>query len=262
MIKNNKQQLFLIMKEAINSSKPDNKFPKLLEKPKGNIYVLGAGKAAGSMAKAFEDECPFELEGFVVTRYDHFVKTKKIKVVEASHPIPDLNGYNATKKIIQIAKNTSKDDLVIFLISGGASALLCSPLDGINFDEKQKINNELLKSGASIDEMNIVRQSISAVKGGRLLELIKPSNCITYGISDIPGDDPSFIGSGPTIYSNNDPNKLFEILDNYQIEISKEILSIIKTNPLPKGINENFHLIASPMKALKAASNLAKKIGF
>ena len=262
MIKNNKQQLFLIMKEAINSSKPDNKFPKLLEKPKGNIYVLGAGKAAGSMAKAFEDECPFELEGFVVTRYDHFVKTKKIKVVEASHPIPDLNGYNATKKIIQIAKNTSKDDLVIFLISGGASALLCSPLDGIYFDEKQKINNELLKSGASIDEMNIVRQSISAVKGGRLLELIKPSNCITYGISDIPGDDPSFIGSGPTIYSNNDPNKLFEILDNYQIEISKEILSIIKTNLLPKGINENFHLIASPMKALKAASNLAKKIGF
>ena len=100
------------------------------KKPKCNIYVLGAGKAAGSMAKAFEDECPFELEGFVITRYDHFVKTKKIKVVEASHPIPDLNGYNATKKIIQIAKNTSKDDLVIFLISGGASALLCSPLDG------------------------------------------------------------------------------------------------------------------------------------
>ena len=156
-----------------------------------------------------EDECPFELEGFVVTRYDHFVKTKKIKVVEASHPIPDLNGYNATKKIIQIAKNTSKDDLVIFLISGGASALLCSPLDGINFVEKQKINNELLKSGASIDEMNIVRQSISAVKGGRLLELIKPSNCITYGISDIPGDDPSFIGSGPTIYTNNDTCLLY-----------------------------------------------------
>ena len=97
MIKNNKQQLFLIMKEAINPSKPDNNF-KIIKKPKGNIYVLGAGKAAGSMAKAFEDECPFELEGFVVTRYDHFVKTKKIKVVEASHPIPDLNGYNATKK--------------------------------------------------------------------------------------------------------------------------------------------------------------------
>ena len=262
MIKNNKQQLLLIMEEAINAAKPFNNFPKLVKKPKGKIYVLGAGKAAGSMAKAFEDQCLFDLEGLVITRYNHFVKTKKIKVVEASHPIPDLNGYNATKKIIQIAKNTSKDDLVIFLISGGASALLCSPLDGISFDEKQKINNELLKSGASIDQMNIVRQSISAVKGGRLLELIKPSNCITYGISDIPGDNPSFIGSGPTIYTNNNTNKFFEILDNYKIKISKEILSIIKNNLLPQGINENFRLIASPMKALKAAANLAKKIGF
>ena len=216
MIKNNKQHLFLIMEEAINSSKPNDNFPKLIEKPKGKIYVLGAGKAAGSMAKAFEDQCSFDLEGLVITRYDHFVKTKKIKVVEASHPIPDLNGHNATKKIMRIAKCTSKDDLVIFLISGGASALLCSPLDGINFDEKQIINKELLKSGASIDEMNIVRQSISAVKGGRLLELIKPSNCITYGISDIPGDDPSFIGSGPTIYSSNKPDRLFEILDKYR----------------------------------------------
>ena len=262
MIKNNKQQLLLIMEEAINAAKPFNNFPKLVKKPKGKIYVLGAGKAAGSMAKAFEDQCSFDLEGLVVTRYDHFVKTKKIKVLEASHPIPDLNGYNATKQIIQIAKNTSKDDLVIFLISGGASALFCSPLDGISFDEKQKINNELLKSGASIDQMNIVRQSISAVKGGRLLELIKPSNCITYGISDIPGDDPSFIGSGPTIYTNNDTNNFFEILDNYKIKISNEILSIVKNNLLPQGINENFHLIASPMKALKAAANLAKKIGF
>ena len=262
MIKNNKQQLLLIMEEAINAAKPFNNFPKLVKKPKGKIYVLGAGKAAGSMAKAFEDQCLFDLEGLVITRYNHFVKTKKIKVVEASHPIPDLNGYNATKKIIQIAKNTSKDDLVIFLISGGASALLCSPLDGISFDEKQKINNELLKSGASIDQMNIVRQSISAVKGGRLLELIKPSNCITYGISDIPGDNPSFIGSGPTVYTNNDTNKFFEIVDNYKIKISKEILSIIKNNLLPQGINENFRLIASPMKALKAAANLAKKIGF
>ena len=262
MIKNNKQQLLLIMEEAINTAKPVHNFPKLLKKPKGKIYVLGAGKAAGSMAKAFEEQCSFDLVGLVITRYDHFVKTKKIKVVEASHPIPDLNGYNATKQIIQIAKKTSKNDLVIFLISGGASALLCCPLDGISFDEKQKINNELLKSGASIDQMNIVRQSISAVKGGRLLELIKPSNCITYGISDIPGDDPSFIGSGPTIYTNNDTNKFFEILDNYKIKISKEILSIIKNNLLPQGINENFHLIASPMKALKAAANLAKKIGF
>ena len=135
MIKNNKQQLLLIMEEAINAAKPFNNFPKLVKKPKGKIYVLGAGKAAGSMAKAFEDQCSFDLEGLVVTRYDHFVKTKKIKVLEASHPIPDLNGYNATKQIIEIAKNTSKDDLVIFLISGGASALLCSPLDWICFDD-------------------------------------------------------------------------------------------------------------------------------
>ncbi len=262
MIKKNKQKLLLIMNEAINAARPSGNFPKLIKKPKGSIYVLGAGKAAGSMAKAFENQCPFDLKGLVITRYNHFVKTKKIKVLEASHPIPDINGLNATKKIIQIAQKTSKDDLVIFLISGGASSLLCCPLNQISLDEKQKINDQLLKSGASIDEINIVRQSISRVKGGRLLELIKPSKCITYGISDIPGDDPSYIGSGPTIYSNNNKKILFEILDNYKIKISNEIKTIIKNNPLPSGENKNFHLIASPIKALKAASSLSKKIGF
>ena len=159
----------------------------------------------------------------VVTRYGHNDKTKFVNVLEASHPIPDINGLNATKKIIKLAESASKNDLVIFLISGGASALLFSPLKGVSIKQKQYINDMLLKSGAPITEMNIVRQSISAIKGGRLSEIIKPAKLITYAISDIPGDDPKFIGSGPTVNSNITNNKAIEILKKYNIDVSFDI---------------------------------------
>ena len=201
-MKNVKKHLLDIMFKAIDASKPDGNFKILPDKPTGRTIIVGAGKAAASMARAFENTYPYHCEGVVVTRYGHNVETKNIKVIEASHPIPDTNGQNATEQIIQKVKNLSNEDLVVFLISGGASALFFSPLKGISFDQKQKINEKLLNSGAPIREMNIVRQSISSVKGGRFAQLIYPEKLITYAISDIPGDDPKFIGSGPTVNSS------------------------------------------------------------
>tara|TARA_B100001741_G_scaffold110983_1_gene91199 strand:+ start:593 stop:1846 length:1254 start_codon:yes stop_codon:yes gene_type:complete len=258
-MENIKEILFKIMSSALNASKPDGNFNYIPSKPKGKTIILGAGKASASMAKAFEKIYPHKLEGLVVTRYGHNDKTKFVNVLEASHPIPDINGLNATKKIIKLAESASKNDLVIFLISGGASALLFSPLKGVSIKQKQYINDMLLKSGAPITEMNIVRQSISAIKGGRLSEIIKPAKLITYAISDIPGDDPKFIGSGPTVNSNITNNKAIEILKKYNIDVSFDILNIIKNNQLPKVENTPFHYISTPMMALKAAKDEASR---
>ena len=263
MTKKIENDLIEIMYAAIDAAKPNNNFSFLPNKPNGKTYVFGAGKASASMAKAFEEFYPYHIDsGLVITRYGHSIKTNKIEILEAAHPLPDKNGLEATKKLINIAINTKEEDLVIFLISGGASALLISPINGISFERKQKINNLLLKSGAPIEEINIVRQSFSNVKGGRLLELIKPSKCITYGISDIPGDNPNFIGSGPTYYSNKKSKNPLDILNKYKIKLSKKEILILTSNPLPKGDNKDFYLISTPLKALEAASKKAEFLNF
>ncbi len=261
-MKNVKEILMKIMFSALKASKPDGKFNYIPDKPEGKTIVLGAGKASASMAKAFEKIYPHKIEGLVVTRYGHKDNTKFVNVLEASHPIPDINGLNATNKIIKIAKSACEKDLIIFLISGGASALLFSAAQGISFQQKKYINDMLLKSGAPIIEMNIVRQSISAIKGGRLSELIKPAKLITYAISDIPGDDPTFIGSGPTVSSNVNINKAIQILKKYNIHISEEILNIIKNNKIPKIEPTPFYFISTPMMALKASKEEASRHNF
>ena len=156
---NFEKSLKLIMKSALDAAKPEGKFRNLPQKPKGKLIVLGAGKASASMAQEFENIYDGLLEGLVVTRYGHYTKTKFIKIVEASHPEPDKNGLLASKKIFDLATQSSKDDHVVFLISGGASSLLTLPAKGVSFEEKQRINKELLRCGAPIDEMNIVRRS-------------------------------------------------------------------------------------------------------
>ena len=196
---NLKNSLTLIMNSALEAAKPKGKFKSLPKKPKGKLIVLGAGKAGASMAQEFENTYDGPLEGLVVTRYGHYTKTKFIKIIEASHPEPDKNGLIASKKIFELATKSSKDDHVVFLISGGASSLLTFPAKGVVFKEKQRINKELLRCGAPIDEMNIVRRSLSKIKGGRLAQAILPAKLTTYMISDIPRDDPAYIGSGPTI---------------------------------------------------------------
>ena len=217
-----------VMNSALKAAMPKDKFKTLPKKPKGKLLVIGAGKAAASMAKEFEESYNDPIEGIVITRYGHATKTKFIEVVEASHPEPDKIGLLASKKLFDLAKKADINDHVVFLISGGASSLLTLPADGIKFEEKQRINKELLISGAPIDQMNIVRRALSKIKGGRLAEAIHPAKLTTYMISDIPGDDPSYIGSGPTIQASGSNNDAFKILNDYKIDISENLKEIIK----------------------------------
>ena len=259
---NLKNSLTLIMNSALEAAKPKGKFKSLPKKPKGKLIVLGAGKAGASMAQEFENTYDGPLEGLVITRYGHYTKTKFIKIIEASHPEPDKNGLIASKKIFELATKSSKDDHVVFLISGGASSLLTLPAKGVSFEEKQRINKELLRCGAPIDEMNIVRRSLSQIKGGRLAQAIFPAKLTTYMISDIPGDDPAHIGSGPTIQANGLNEDSIKILEKYEISINHKLKGIIKKNKLPKLKKSPEYMLATPMMALKKAAEEAIKQDF
>ena len=167
--------------------------------PRGRTIVLGAGKASAAMAKAVEDHWPGRLEGLVVTRYGHGVPCRRIEIVEAAHPVPDERGFDAACRILDLARSAGPDDLVLCLISGGGSALLPLPAEGIPLADKQAVNRELLASGADIGEMNTVRKHLSAIKGGRLAIAAYPAPVVSLIISDVAGDDLSTIGSGPTV---------------------------------------------------------------
>jgi len=254
--------LKLVMNKALEAAMPKNKFKFIPEKPPGRLIVLGAGKAAASMAAEFEKVFDASIEGMVITRYGHYTKTKLIDVIEASHPVPDKAGLEATRKLFNLAKSATNQDHIVFLISGGASSLLTLPLDGITFEEKQRISSELLMSGAPIDEMNIVRRSLSQIKGGRLAEAIYPAMVTTYMISDIPGDDPSYIGSGPTIQATGKNENSIAILRKYKINISPKIEDIILHHTLPELTDAPKHMISTPMMALKVAARTAEIEGY
>ena len=184
---------------AVARAMPDKCLPPFLpHPPKGRTIVVGAGKAAATMARAVEEHWRGELSGLVVTRYGHRAPTKRIEVVEAAHPVPDLAGREAAERVINMVRGLSADDLVLCLISGGGSALLTLPAPGLTLQDKQGINRALLKSGANIAEMNCVRKHLSAIKGGRLAAACHPAKVVTLTISDVPGDDPAVISSGPT----------------------------------------------------------------
>ena len=259
---NFEKSLKLIMNSALDAAKPKGKFKNLPKKPKGKLIVIGAGKAGASMAQEFENSYDGPVEGLVITRYGHFAKTKFIKIIEASHPEPDENGLSASNNIFELAKNSTKDDHVVFLISGGASSLLTFPAKGVDFDEKRRINKELLLCGAPIDEMNIVRRSLSQIKGGRLAQAIFPAKLTTYMISDIPGDIPAYIGSGPTIQANGFNEDSIRILEKYKISIDVKLRNIIKKNALPKLNKSPEYMLATPMMALKKAAEEAIKQDF
>ena len=259
---NNEKSLKLIMSAALAAAKPKDKFKKVPTRPEGKLIVIGAGKAAASMAREFENNYEGPIEGLVITRYGHRTKTRFVEVNEAAHPEPDANGLLASKRIFNVATNSSEKDHVVFLISGGASSLLTLPLSGISFEEKQRINKELLISGAPIDEMNIVRRSLSQLKGGRLAKAIFPAQLTTYMISDIPGDDPAYIGSGPTIQANGSNQDSIAILENYKIAISDKIKKIIYKNTLPQIKKSPQYMLANPIMALKSAANVAEKEGY
>ncbi|MBV9567243.1 MAG: glycerate kinase [Hyphomicrobiales bacterium] len=249
---------------ALAAARPERQFEgRLPTPPKGRTIVIGAGKAAASMARAFEDAWPYPCEGLVVTRYGHGAPTRHVEVVEAAHPVPDAAGERAAKRILSLAKSAGPDDLVICLMSGGASALLTLPAPGITLEEKRALNRALLESGAPIGEMNTVRKALSAIKGGRLAAAARHARCVTYLISDVPGDDPAVIGSGPTVPGGAEPEAALAILGNYGIEISAKLERAISANSAP---NESFPgheiiMLATPKMALDAAAAAARRLG-
>jgi len=193
--------------------------PHLPRPPKGRTIVLGAGKASAAMAKAVEDHWDGPLSGLVVTRYGHAVPCRQIEIVEAAHPVPDAAGEGAARRILALARAAGPDDLVLCLISGGGSALLALPAEGLTLADKQAVNRALLTSGATIGEMNTVRKHLSAIKGGRLAAAAYPARVVSLLISDVPGDDPSIIASGPTVADASTFAEARAILSRYGIAL-------------------------------------------
>lgn len=242
--------------------------PHLPAPPKGRTIVLGAGKAAAAMAKAVEDHWPGPLSGLVVTRYGHGLPCRRIEVVEASHPVPDAAGQEAARRILGLAEGLTADDLVLCLMSGGASALLAIPGDGLSLPDKQAINKALLKSGANISEMNCVRKHLSAIKGGRLAAAAHPAQVVSLLISDVPGDDPSVVGSGPTVADPSTREDALAVLRKYRIEAPAAVLRLLETpaSETPKPGDPRLarcetRIIGTMQAALQAAADLARTEG-
>ncbi|UQR66669.1 glycerate kinase [Bradyrhizobium sp. C-145] len=256
-----RQILDALFQAALDAARPLGKFGgRLPNPPSGRTIVVGAGKAAASMAQAFEAEWPHPVEGLVVTRYGHSAKTRSIEVVEASHPVPDAAGEQAALRILDLVKSASPDDLVIALISGGASALLSLPAPGLTLQEKQALTSKLLRSGAPISAMNEVRKALSAIKGGRLAAASR-APVVTYVISDVPGDDPAIVGSGPTIARASPSVDPCTILDRYGIEVPAHIRKITAAKVAPERAGDAVHVIATARMALDAAALAARRIG-
>ena len=245
---------------AITAASPDFGRFDLPEPPKGRVIVVGAGKAAASMAASFEAHWNGPVEGLVITRYGHSAPTKYIEVVEAAHPIPDKTGVDASTRLLGMVQGARAQDLVIVLMSGGASSLLCLPCDGIDLAQKQELCNLLLRSGADITEMNAVRCNLSALKAGRLAAA-SAAPIVTYIISDVAGDDLRVIGSGPTLPSAITPLQSLEVLRRYKIEISDAVRDAILANVSLTVEAGPAILMASGRTVLNAASEYANAAG-
>ncbi len=243
--------------------------------PKGRTLVLGAGKAGGAMAAAVDALWPKNapMSGLVVARYDYVPPAYKaspgrIEVVEAAHPVPDEAGRRAAQRIAELTNGLTADDLVLCLMSGGASSLLAMPAEGVTLEEKQAINKALLKSGAAIDEMNCVRKHLSAIKGGRLAARCAPAKVVTLLISDVPGDAPEVIGSGPTVPDSTTCADALRILARYAIEIPPAARAGLESGRFetpkpgdPIFAGHQVHMIATPRQSLDAAAQVARDAG-
>ncbi|NIA69091.1 glycerate kinase [Pelagibius litoralis] len=254
---------------ALAAADPAKAVPAYLPAaPKGRTVVVGAGKAAAAMAKAVEQHWDGPLEGLVVTRYDHGADCQRIEVIEAAHPVPDNAGQDAARRILTMAQDLGEDDLLLCLISGGGSALLALPADGISLEEKQAVNRALLKSGAAIDEMNCVRKHLSAIKGGRLAAAAAPAKVVNLMISDVPGDDPAVIASGPTVADPTTFADARAILEKYGIgtppDVAKLLWNAADETPKPgdpRLAQIETQIVAKPQACLEAAAAVARKAG-
>lgn len=237
--------------------------------PSGRTIVVGAGKSAALMAAALETAWPdVPLEGLVVTRYGYTVPTKRIEVMEAAHPVPDANSQRAAERMLERVRGLGADDLVLALISGGGSSLMALPAPGLTLADKQAVSEALLASGATIHEMNTVRKHLSAIKGGRLALAAAPARVVTLAISDIPGDDPADIASGPTLADESTVAQVREIVGRYALRLPPAVIAFLKEakeaaeTPKPGAFPEDVRLIATPSQALRAGADRALELGF
>ena len=234
----------------------------------GRLIVIGAGKASAAMARAVEDHWSGPLDGLVVTRYGHGVPCQRIEIVEAAHPVPDAAGEAAAARILGKISGLTATDRVLALISGGGSALLAAPAAGITLAEKRAITTALLRSGASIGEMNCLRKHLSAIKGGRLAAAAWPAPVLTLAISDVPGDDPAVIASGPTVADPTTAVDALKVLDFHGIAIPDALRARLASGALetpkpgdPRLAKSEFRLVASPRQMLEAAAAEASRLG-
>jgi hydroxypyruvate reductase len=242
--------------------------PHLPQRPRGRTVVVGAGKAAAAMAKAVEDHWSGPIEGLVVTRYGHGAPCRRIEVVEAAHPVPDAAGSTAASRILDRVRDLGPDDLVVCLVSGGGSALLTLPAPGLSLEDKQATVRALLASGATIGEMNTVRKHLSAIKGGRLALAAHPARLVALAISDVPGDDPSVIASGPTVADASSFADAAAVLAKYRIRppaaVAAHLARAAEETPKPgdpRLAHSEMILVARPQDALDAAAAAAKAAG-
>ena len=246
---------------AVTRSLPSVCVPQFLppRPATGRIVVVGAGKAAAAMAQAVEKAWG-NVSGLVVTRYRHATPCQHIEVVEAAHPVPDQAGQDAARRMLSMVQGLSENDLVLALISGGGSALLALPAAGVTLADKQRINRDLLRSGATIAEMNCVRKHLSAIKGGRLAAAAYPARVITLAISDVPGDDPAVIASGPTVGDPTGSNDAQAIAAKYGISLPNLSETIKPADP--RLARAEYRMIVTPQAALEAAAQLARAQGY
>ena len=268
-MKNPKDFLRSLFDASVAAANPMLCVPPFLPKaPRGKTVVIGAGKASAAMARAVEDNWEENLSGIVVTRYGFSVPCKRIEIIEASHPVPDAAGQAAAARIVQLCKSLGSDDLCIAVISGGASAVLTYPAFGITLENKQVLNRLLLRSGANIVEINCIRKHLSEIKGGRLAQAIAPAKVVTLLISDVPGDIPGVIGSGPTVPDDTTFADALALIKKYSINPPKVIME-----HLLKGENETptvgdpifdnteMFMVGRPQASIDAAANIAKAAG-
>lgn len=243
--------------------------PHLPPKPKGRCVVVGAGKASAAMAAALESAWPdVPLEGVVVTRDGHAAPTRHVRIVEASHPVPDARSEAAARAVMQAVAGLGPDDLVIALVSGGGSSLLAMPAAGLTLQDKIDVGKQLLRSGATITDMNIVRRYLSAIKGGCLAQAASPAQVLTLVISDVPGDDPSVIASGPTVPPTGTAADALRIVARYGLDLSPAVRQVLERaaseqqepRPAPDPRNR-VAMIATPLMALQAAADVARRHG-
>ncbi len=254
---------------AVAAADPMEQVSKYLpEPPKGRTIVVGAGKGSARMAEALEACWDGPLEGVVVTRYGHEAPCEKIEILSASHPVPDAAGERAAKRILEAVSGLTEDDLVIVLISGGGSALLSLPPEGLTLEDKISVNKALLRCGASIDEVNCVRKHLSAIKGGRLAAAIHPARCHTLLISDVPGDDPAIIASGPTVGETTTAEDAKAIIKRYRINLPDHVAQHLDSQLAecvspedPRLAGTQNHIIATPLMSLEAVADRARAAG-